>query len=214
MKFIKVFLLCMFLCCYSYLALAADVWEFWPGNTLKVKLNDKVSLKFLQEFRMHNDMSTFYTYVLYAGPYFKINKYIDTAIWYKFVESKEDDHWEDSHRCDIDGILKYDWGGFKLSNRSRFEHNFTKDSWLYRDRIKITRELETFNRKYAPYISNEFFLDISPDGGYHENRASIGVSTDFFLDTKLTLYYMSRAKKEHGSWENANILGAFIDLAF
>ena len=161
---------------------------------------------------MHNDMSTFYTYVLYAGTYFRINKYIDTAIWYKFVESKKGHHWEDSHRNDVDAILKYDLAGIKLSNRSRFEHNFTKDSWLYRDRIKITKEIR--NGKCTSYISNEFFWDISPDDGYHENRASIGVSTSFFFDTKLTLYYMSRAKKELGSWKNANILGTFIDLSF
>ena len=214
MKLITLFLICILLGCYSGLALASDDWEFWSGNTLKVNLDDDVSLKFLQEFRMHNDMSTFYTYVLYVGPYFKINEYLDAAAWYKFVESRKSDHWEDPHRCDIDGILKYDFTGFKLSNRSRFEHNFTKDTWLYRNRIKIARELEIFNRKCSPYIFNEFFLDISPDGGYHENRASIGVSTDFFLDTKLTFYYMSGAKKKSGDWENANIIGTFIAFSF
>ena len=200
-------------CCIQFVW-AADDWELWLGNTVKVKVNDRVNLNFLEEFRMHEDMSKFYTYVLYVGPSFNINRYLDTAIWYKLVESKSEGHWEDTHRYDIDFTLKYDLNGFKLSNRSRFENNVTKASWLYRDRMKIAKDFKILDKKYTPYISNEFFLNMNPNDGYSENRASIGISTAFILDTKLTLYYMSRAKKKDGNWENANILGTFIGLSF
>jgi len=213
MKFIRVLLICMAVLCSVHLSWAADDWEIWPDNKIKVKLNDKVSLDFIEEFRINDNMSTFHQYVLYVGSYIKLNKYIDTAVWYKFVESKKYHHWEDSHRCDVDGILKYNLEGFKLSNRSRFEYNFTENSWIYRDRVKVAKEFEIFKRKYTPYFFNEFFIDINPDAGYHENRANVGVSTPFFCNTKLTLYYMSRAKKKE-NWNNANILGASVGLVF
>lgn len=200
--------------CYTGFSWAGDDWEFWPGNTLKVKLSDRVSLNFLEEFRIKSDMSSFYAYVLYTGTYVKINEYVDVAAWYKFVESKGSSDWHASHRYDMDGILKYNLEGFKLSNRSRFEHNFTKDSWLYRDRIKTARELTIFGWKFTPYIFNEFFFDLSNDDGYDENRASIGVSTPFIFYTELTAYYMSRAKKSDDNWTNANVIGLSAGMSF
>lgn len=214
MKFLKTFFIFSIIFCCANVVWAADNWEFWPGNTLEFKINDKVSLKFIEEFRINDNMSRFYTYVLYAGTYVKVHKYIDIAAWYKFVNSKKHHHWEDSHRCDVDGILKYDLEGFKLSNRSRFEYNATKDSWLYRDRIKTARSVMIFDKKFTPYIFNEFFIHIGLDGGYHENRASAGISTDFPFGMKITAYYMSRAKKKHGNWKNANILGISLGMVF
>jgi hypothetical protein len=214
MRILVRFVFCAVIILTAGLSHAADDFEFWPGNTVKIKLNNKVSINFLEEFRMKNDMSNFYTYVLYAGSNIKINRYIDTAIWYKLVESEKDKNWRSSHRYDVDLILKYDLGNYRLSNRSRIERNITGDSWLYRDRIKIAKEFEVFEYKYTPYLSNEFFIDLNPDEGYHENRATIGISADFFLKTKLTLYYMSRAKEKDDDWTNANVLGGFIGMVF
>ncbi|UCD54992.1 MAG: DUF2490 domain-containing protein [Candidatus Omnitrophota bacterium] len=215
MKFLKIiflFYIALFYC--TSISWAVDDWEFWTGNTVKLKVNNNVSFDFIEEFRIKEDMSTFYQYVMYAGTYAKINKYIDTAIWYKFVGTKKHHCWKGTHRYDIDGILKYELTGFKLSNRSRFEHNVSKNSYLYRDRVKISRDFETFGRKYTPYFFNEFFITINPDGGYHENRANVGISIDFFFRTKLVTYYMARAKKKGGHWKNANVLGAYVKMSF
>jgi hypothetical protein len=214
MKAFKALLVCMILTCYPLSAWCADDWEVWPDNTIKVKLNDKVSLDFLNQFRVHDDMSTFYTYVLYAGSYIKINKYIDTAVWYKFVESKKHNHWEASHRYDIDGIVKYDFEWIKLSDRSRFEHNVTKNAWLYRNRIKVSQGFDIYKHTFTPYFSNEFFIDFGSDGGYHENRATVGITTGFIYGTKIGVYYMSRATKSGGEWNNANVLGVSTGITF
>ena len=214
MRFIKLYIVCAAMLCYTNFSWAADDWEFWPGNTVKVELNDRVGLNFLEEFRIKNDMGTFYTYVLYTGTYVKINEYVDTAVWYKFVDSKSGSDWHASHRYDIDGTLKYNLEGFKLSNRSRIEQNLTKDTWVYRDRVKAAREFTVFYWKFTPYISNEFFFDLSSGDGYDENRASAGLSTDFVFNTKLTAYYMSHAKESDDNWKNANVLGFFAGISF
>lgn len=213
-EIIKLIFICIAIFCYTNLSWGADDWEVWFGNTVKVKVNDRANLNFLEEFHINEDMGKFYTYELYFGPSYEINKYMETAIWYKFVESKNKDHWQDSHRYDMDFTLKYDLQEFKLSNRSRFENNVTKSSWLYRDRIKIAKDLKTLNKKYTPYIFNEFFLDIDPDEGYHENRAGIGALTGFFFDTELNVYYMARTEKKYGNWKNANILGVSVGMSF
>lgn len=134
--------------------------------------------------------------------------------WYKLVSSKKNQNWSETHRYDIDGTLKLDLDGFKFSNRSRFERNVTASSWLYRDRIKATKKIKLFERNFTPFLSNEFFLDIEPDDGYHENRASLGFTTEFMWGSNLAIYYMYRAKKNEGEWNSANVIGASIGFSF
>jgi hypothetical protein len=199
--------------CYVSLALASDNSEYWVTCTFSVKVNKQVKLNLLEEFRIKSDEG-FYTYVQYVGMGYKINNYFDTAIWYKLVSSEKNQHWSDSHRFDIDGTLKWDINGFNLSNRSRLERNTTTSSWLYRDRIKLEKGIKLFNKSFAPYVFNEFFLDIRPNSGYHENRASVGFSTYFIRSSKLAIYYMSRAKKSKGNWSSADIIGTTVGFYF
>ena len=214
----ELFRACLFLLvisfCFISFAQAGDDSEYWSMCTFSVKINDRIKLNLLEEFRMKSDMGNFYTYVQYAGISYKVNDYFDTALWYKLVSSKTDQHWSESHRFDIDGTFKLNLNGFKLSDRLRFERNTTSSSWLYRNRVKAVKTVKLFNRDFTPFISNEFFLDLEPDGGYHENRASIGFSMDFIWDSKLTIYYMARGKKEDGIWNNVNILGTTIGFSF
>jgi len=199
--------------CYVSLTLASDNSEYWGTCTFSVKVNENVKLDLLEEFRMKGDEG-FYTYVQYVGMGYKINDYFDTAIWYKLVSAEKNQHWSESHRFDVDGTLKLNINGFKLSNRSRLERNTTASSWLYRDRIGLEKEVKLFNKSFVPYLSNEFFLDISPNSGYHENRASVGFSTYFIWGSKLAIYYMSQAKKSEGSWSSADIIGTTLGFYF
>jgi len=215
-RFLKILVIGVIIFSHSILAFAADDWEFWPGNSLKVKLNKKFDLAFLQEFRINDYSSTFYQYVLYAGGIFKVNKYIDTALWYKFVETKHHHHWDDSHRIDMDGVLKYDLSGFKLYDRSRFEGNFTTGHWLYRNKIKIGRPVSFCDGKFkfTPYIFNEFFFHMGVSGSFRENRGGAGIKAPFAFGTNLNFYYMSRAKKKDGVWTNANVLNLSLGMVF
>jgi len=209
----RLFKICLFLSlvsfCYVSLTLAGDNSEYWGTCTFSVKVNEQVKLDLLEEFRIKTDMG-FYTYVQYVGMGYKISDYFDTAIWYKLVSSEKNQNWSESHRFDIDGTLKWNINGFNLSNRSRLERNTTTSSWLYRDRIKLEKGIKLFNKAFTHYVFNEFFLDIRPNSGYHENRASIGFSTRFIWSSKLAIYYMSRARKSKGSWNSADIIGTTV----
>ncbi len=176
-------------------------------------MNEQMKLNLLEESRIKSGQG-FYTYVQYVGMGYKINDYFDTAIWYKLVSSEKNQNWSESHRFDIDGTLKWNINGFNLSNRSRVERNTTTSSWLYRDRIKLEKAMKLFNKSFIPFVSNEFFLDIRSNSGYHGNRASIGLSTRFIWSSKLTVYYMSRAKKSKGNWSSADIIGTTVGLYF
>lgn len=216
MKLVNLGLFLLVICFYFVsLAEARDDSEYWTMYTFSLKLTEAIKLNLFEQLRLKNDMGNFYTYVQYAGIGYKFNDYFDIAAWYKLVSLKKNQHWSESHRFDIDGTLtlKFD-NGVKLSNRSRFERNTTASSWLYRDRIKLQKKIELFDRDFTPFISNEFFLDLEPNDGCHENRGSLGFSTGFIGDTKLTIYYMSRNKKKDGSWYNANILGTTVGFSF
>ena len=215
MKLSKLFLL--FVVIYfgcSSVVLASDDGEYWSMTTFSKKINDKLKLNLLEQFRMKSEMGNFYTYVQYAGVNYKINSNFDVAVWYKLVSSKSSQEWSESHRVDIDGTVNVNLSGLKISDRSRFERNTTANSWLYRNRLKLSKTVELFEKDYTPFISNEFFLELEPSDGFEENRASVGFSTKFIWGTKLTLYYMSRAKKSDGRWNSANILGTTIGFSF
>jgi len=213
----RLFKICLFFSlvsfCYVSLTSAGDNSEYWGTCTFSVKVNKQVKLDLLEEFRIKTDTG-FYTYVQYVGMGYEINDYLDTAVWYKLVSSEKNQNWSESHRFDIDGTLKWNINGFKISNRSRLERNTTTSSWLYRDRIKLEKGIELFNKGFTPYVFNEFFLDIRPNSGYHENRASVGFSTYFIWGSKLGIYYMSRAKKSEGSWSSADIIGTTLGFYF
>jgi len=204
----------MLFLCYISTAGASDGSEYWSTATVSAKLNERVKLNLIEQFRFKSDMGNFYTYVQYFGPSCKVNDYFDLALWYKLVSAKNNGRWTETHRFDIDGTLKLELAGFKFSNRSRFERNTDKPSWLYRDRVKITKKIKLFNRNFTPFVSNEFFFDLEPIDGYHENRASVGISTDFIWGSKFTISYMSRTKKANGNWSNANVLGTTVGLSF
>jgi len=211
-KLILLIVLVYFAC--SSFVLASDDGEYWSMTTFSKKVNDRLRLNLLEQFRMKSEMGNFYTYVQYAGVNYKINNNFDVGVWYKLVSSKNSQDWSESHRVDIDGTVKLDLSGFKISDRSRFERNTTSNSWLYRNRLKCSKTVELFEKDFTPFISNEFFLDLEPSDGFDENRASVGFSTKFIWGTKLALYYMSRAKKSKGNWNNANVIGTTIGFNF
>ncbi len=208
--------LAFYVACAGFLpaAQASDDNEYWSTYTVSAKVNERVKLNLIEEFYLKHDMGNFYTYVQYAGASYKVNDYFDAACWYKLVLFKKNQHWSENHCFDIDGTLKLKLEEFKLSNRSRFERNMTASSWLYRDRIMAQRTVGVFNKDFTPYISNEFFIDIDPRSGYHENRAIIGISTGFIWNSELSVYYMSRAKKSNRNWNNANVLGTTLGISF
>ncbi len=215
MKALRVFLTFVVLF-FGYMSIvgASDGSEYWSTVTVSAKLNERVKLNLIEQLRFHNDMGNLYTYVQYFGPNFKINDYFDVGVWHKLVSAKSNGRWTESNRFDFDATLKLELAGFKLSNRSRFERNVDSNSWLYRDRIKIAKKIKLFNRDFTPFVSNEFFVNLEPTDGYGENRATVGISTAFLWDSKLTISYMSRTKKANGNWSNANVLGSSIGLSF
>lgn len=214
----KIFRVILFLCllsfCWFSLIQASDDSEYWMAYTFSINVNEKIKLNLVDEFYIKNIVSNFHTYVQYVGMGYEINDYFDAAIWYKLVSSEKNQHWSESHRFDIDGTLKLNINGFNLSNRSRLERNTTASSWLYRDRIKLEKKVKLFNKNFVPYVFNEFFWDIKPNSGYHENRASIGFSTRFIWGSKLAIYYLSRARKSKGSWSSADIIGTILGFYF
>jgi len=199
---------------YVSVACASDGSEYWSTATVSAKLNERVKLNLIEQFRFQSDMGNFYTYVQYFGPSFKVSDYLDLGLWHKLVSSKSSGSWSETNRFDFDATLKFELAGVKLSNRSRFERNVNKPSWLYRDRIKFSKAIKLFNWDLTPFVSNEFFFDLEPTDGYHENRATVGFSTGFLCGSKLTLSYMSRTKKANGNWSNANVLGTSVGFSF
>lgn len=159
-------------------------------------------------------MTDFYTWVQYFGPSAKVNDYLDMALSHMLVSSKRDDRWVETHRFNIDAILKLQSGGFNFSNRARVMFNTDNSEWLYRNRVRLTKPVKLFDRSFTPFVSNEFFFDLSSAEDYNQNRASLGVAMGFFFNSRFTLAYMARGRKAKGKWSNTNVLETALGISF
>lgn len=205
------FLLSLFLCNN---AIARDDWEFWNMETIKTKITDKIGVTLIEEFRFNEDAGNFYTHVQYLGPTYTFNENFGVGILHQMVNSKKNDKWNTNHRFDLDAYISAKIYDFKIDTRTRFERDVTINTWTYRAKEQISRDILLLNRNYTPYISNEGYLALTPEIKYNENRATLGIKTKFLLGTDIDLYYMNRAKKPKNDWVNSNVLGVSVGYKF
>ena len=215
-----------FLIIISFGVVNADDFGYWSTYTIDSEVNDKLKIRAIEEFHIEDDISEFNVNEIYFGPIYKLNDMISTGIFYKNVQAKSGDKWNTTNRMVMDLYstnnlknLNYffsdiNWWDIKIDGRNRMEYNATKGTWLYRTRIGIAKDFEIADRTYTPFINNEMFINLNDNFEYNENRAIIGVGTDFVFGTKIKVYYMSRMKKGSTKWTNANILCTSISYKF
>jgi hypothetical protein len=218
----KIGCICICACLFFFLLISAECshtetrdWEYWPESKVKYKVKDNVDLVFFQQFRIKGDFKRWYLYLIYFGPVLKVNKHMDVAFWYKPVFKKTEGHWYGSHRLDADLTLKTDMFGFNLSNRLRGESNLTTGAWVFRERAKIARSIDTPVGKIKPYVQDEIFFTKKSDdkySSYNENRFCAGIGIKLFFNLDFSAYYMIRSQHVGGGWHYANIFGSCVTL--
>lgn len=198
-------------------------WEWWNEDEVVWKVKDRIELSFAAEQKFKNDMSDIYCYNFVPGLSYEFRDWLDLGISYKYEKEREyvcEDTWEDwldEHRLQFDPTLKWEWGEFKFSDRSRLEYRILEDrenKWRYRNRLKIKRPLTCCNIEFTPYCSEEIFCDFYGKGIY-KNRFEVGISKELTSILELEIYYLLESCKEDSEWHHStNVLGTILVISF
>lgn len=206
MRFLLV--VCFFLALilsFSGISFASD-WEMWYKGTFSARLTDLVDFKIEPEMRFKQNFGHFYFEQTYVGLVFKLAKWAKVATLYDRKVAKKNDKWpsEDIGVFDLElkspAVME-----FIFDNRCRGEYNFTKQYWVYRNRLRVTRDVN-FVKGLSAYAYDEIFYDFAINRT-NENRTSVGLSQKITKNISCGLSYILRykwGKPKH--WYSANIL--------
>jgi hypothetical protein len=193
----------------------ADDTQHWNAYVFKYKINDKVRLLFNPSFRLQDDVTKFFYWESRQGVEVNLHEHFDLGLHYLYGDTKgSNEKWTDEHRIEIQPTLKWQWRGFKFSDRTRAEyrHVSSKDKWRFRNRIKIDKPLKFGKFSFTPYIYNEFFYDAKKDQ-YNQNRGAAGFSKKLSANSSIDVYYMKRTDKKSGRWTGIDVIGTTISFA-
>jgi hypothetical protein len=115
-------------------------------------------------------------------------------------------------RTDVDlplAALSYSWriGGFKVSDRNRFEDlvGALGDPWRYRNRISVEHPLAHMAPIVSVFANEEGFYDLHA-GSWSRSRAEVGLGLAVVRGADLKIYYL-RQDNRSGLPRAVNALG-------
>jgi len=192
-------------------------FQIWNTDYQDIKVIKDVRLLMEQEFRFGGDASEFYHQHYEWGAAFGFDKMLDIAFCYRLILSKNKNKWREEDEPSINATLKFDLWKFKIDNRNRIEYRhfrFREDSVRYRNKLGIKFPFDFMKMKVSPYAADEIFID-SDSTGLNENRLFSGIEFGLTKYAKADIYYMLKSNriKDH-KWNNANVLGTKIKIAF
>ena len=192
-------------------------FQIWNTDYQNIKVAKNVKLGMEQEFRFGENASEFYYQHYEWGAIFGFDKMLDIAFCYRLVLEKYKHKWREEDQPNVNATLKFDLWKFKLADRNRIEYRhfrFKEDSVRYRNKLEIKLPIDFLKIKVSPYASDEIFVT-SDSTGFNENRFSSGMEVDLTKYVKADIYYMFKSNKIKGDkWNNANVLGTKIKIAF
>jgi hypothetical protein len=192
-------------------------FQIWNTDYQNIDLIKKVKLSMEQEFRFGENASEFYYQHYEWGVVFGFDKMLDIAFCYRLVLDKYKHKWREEDQPNVNATLKFDLWKFKIDDRNRIEYRhfrFKEDSVRYRNKLGIKLPLDLLKMKVSPYTSNEIFI-ASNSTGFNENRFSSGIEFELTKYVKADIYYMLKSNRIiNDKWNNANVLGTKLKIAF
>lgn len=192
-------------------------FQIWNTDYQDIKVFKDVKLAMEQEFRFGENASEIYYQHYDWGVVFGFDKMLDLAFGYRLVLDKYKHKWREEDQPNVNATLKFDLWKFKIDDRNRIEYRhfrFKEDSVRYRNKFGIKLPLDILKMKVAPYASDEIFIT-SDSTGFNENRFSSGIEFGLTKYVKADIYYMFKSNRiKNNKWNNANVLGTKIKIAF
>lgn len=171
----------------------------WTSIGLEVKVAKKLKALVCQEVRFKENITELGTYITDAGLDYKINKYLQVAVNYRFMQNRRvDDFYSPRHRFYVDLKLQKKFKPFDLHFRTRLQDEYAdigraSDGGIaeYYSRNKFSLKLD-IDKPIKPYLSLELFSPLNYPCTYtFDNiRCSLGVEYALFKHHNFDLFYM------------------------
>jgi len=131
--------------------------QYWNTETVSWNVSDDWKVFLEEEFYFGNDAGEFYYQhsdlgVAYSG----LAPWLDVQLSYRHIFEEKEGKWEEENRPHFNVVLKRDFAGMQISNRSRWEYRDKENAsggWRYRNKLtlKLPWRFTRFNLR--PYIA-------------------------------------------------------------
>jgi len=189
---------------------AKQDWEYWSKYSLEIVCGKRISFSLEPQFKFKNTFKEYYYSKTYWGISYKLNKFIKVKSYYARKTKKDKTGWRGSDLFYLDPILRFNLHDMDLSNRFRWEYDFDKKEWVYRNRLKLEKNLY---KSITPFIQEEIFYSLL-DHQFKENRFSVGCSVKMLNWTSFSGEYMLNSKKVKSGWPTSNVLVTTLNFMF
>ena len=196
--------------------------QIWHETVISMPLiKDKLTLDLNGVLRFSGDQRRFTDKRAGFGFSYKFfdknadkNVTVGTAYLYRYTEVvKNRKNYENRFIAYL--TLSKNFGKFEVTDRNQYEYqarNSRSDKWVYRNRLKVDREIKTNDFQFTPFASAEVFYDSAAEK-FSRLRLIGGVTKKLYEPLKLDVYYM---RQQDGTTVpgDLNIFGTILRLNF
>lgn len=187
-------------------------FNLWSGISIKTKLVKKVDGEVEIQNRLDENATEIASNLIQLGIKYKGLKKIDLYTNYRFSDKVDSYTNRFDFRVGIkEKIIKRTELSFVI--KSQFDKDSDKKYWDSLLRFKWEIEHKIKKQKIFPYISNEWFYDLSDEGNlFNGYRIAFGVGFDTFKDQSINIGYTRDIEINTSYPETRNILGIAYKL--
>ena len=187
-------------------------WELWSSFKVSAAVNDRFGVFVTPQLRYQDDFDTWYYERYDLGLSFKLSDRWKIEPFYSRLEKKASGDWNVSDLGSADAYYTVPieaWGA-KFENRARFEVNFDNEREAVRDRVKLSKQIPSWEGVSA-FASNEIIFDLS-GGEFKENRLAAGIRKSFECGFSVEGGYQLTSRRQSGHWDDYNTI--FVNLGY
>ena len=198
------------------LSAAENDWEFWNNYSARWNMTENWRAAVGAEFKFDEDMTNHYYSHADAGVDGRLAKWFRLGINYRYIKEDSGSGWRKEQRPYFTGTFLWNWGEVRWSNRNRLEYRDREgrdNTWRYRNRTQANLPQQWTRFRIQPYLSAEFLYQFV-NFNWNQYRLRAGLESRLTELLQMNLYYMLRGRESGDDWDNTNILGLNLRLAF
>lgn len=194
-----------------------DDFQYWNTETVSWKVNDDWKGSFEVEFRYGDNASnSYYQHSDLGFTYSGVGEWLDLGFNYRQIFEEKSSIWRYESVPHLNATVKWQWLGFDLSNRVRFEYREIEeadDAWRYRNKFSIKPNLKLTKLEIQPYIEDEIFYDFNVES-LNRNRLYSGLNFKLSRNLKASIYHLWQRSESNDKWKDVYALGTKLTLSF
>ena len=178
--------------------------QSWTSVGFEKKLPYSLKLKFEQELRLDNQLSTFKQTFSEFSLSYSVFKGFKIELPFRYMTYKD----KTKQRVSFSGSYKYSFKPVSLKHRTKYQRTYEKGETpeeLIRNKLSIMYKL---NKKIEPYVSGEFIQLLNVQNyPLDETRFSFGFTYELPKKNSMKIFYT--LKNEDKTKNNPDEIGVF-----